>query len=80
MQRNSDGLHFEQFIGLLCDYFQGKGGDAPTKTDLQEAGNILASYNDWRGRQAAGKAIKKNSILVAMRGVYAKAREIESHR
>ena len=70
MQPDIDGRHFEQFIGLLRNYFHGKGGDAPTKGDLKEAENIQKAYDEWLARQAVGKAIRKNSILVNMLAVY----------
>ena len=75
MQPDIDGRHFEQFIDLLRNYFHGKGGDTPTQGDLNEAERILNAYNYWLARHAAGKAIKKNSIIVDMLAVYAAARE-----
>lgn len=76
MQPDDDDRHFEQFIGLLRSYFHGKGGEAPTKGDLQEAENIKNAYEDWRARQAVGRNMKKNSILVAIQTVYAAARAL----
>ncbi|MFC6523099.1 UvrD-helicase domain-containing protein [Undibacterium arcticum] len=37
MQPDVDGRHFELFIGLMLDYYRGKGGDSPTQGDLREA-------------------------------------------
>lgn len=76
MQQDTDGRHFEQFIGLLRNYFYGKGGQNPTKGDLKEAENIQRAYDEWLARQAAGKAIRQNSILVKIRSVYAATREL----
>ena len=70
MQSDTDGRHFEQFIGLLRNYFHGKGGDAPTKGDLKEAENIQKAYYEWLARQATGKAIRRNSILVNILAVH----------
>jgi DNA helicase-2/ATP-dependent DNA helicase PcrA len=77
MQPDIDGRHFEYFIGLLRNYFHGKGGSSPTKGDLKEAKNIQKVYDDWRSRQAAGKDGKRKSILVAIMSVYDATREIE---
>lgn len=76
MQPDIDGRHFEQFIGLLRNYFHGKGSDTPSQGDLKEAESILNAYKDWLARQAVGKDIKKNSILVDMLAVYAAVRAI----
>ncbi len=76
MQPDADGRHSEQFFTLMRNYYQGKGGDAPTLGDLREAKSLQKAYNDWLVRQAAGKEIKRNSILVAMLGVYAAARAL----
>src|SRR3546814_10150761 len=73
MQPDADGRHFEQFIALMRNYFHGKGGDAPTQGDLKEAETFQKAYDEWLVRQAAGKEIRRNSILVAMLAVYADA-------
>ena len=76
MQSDTDGRHFEQFIGLLRNYYHGKGGDTPTKGDLKEAENIQRAYDEWLARKAAGKAIRQNSILVNILSVYAATRAL----
>ncbi|HTQ99797.1 MAG TPA: UvrD-helicase domain-containing protein [Candidatus Acidoferrum sp.] len=65
--------HFAQFIDLMCSYFQGKGGDEPTKLALKEAENIRKSFSELMARQAEGKAIRANSVLVNMLDVYKQA-------
>lgn len=76
MQPDIDGRHFEQFIGLFRNYFHGRGGDTPTQSDLKEAENIRKAYDDWRARETEGKGVKKNSILIAIQGVYAQVRSL----
>ena len=70
MQPVADDRHFARFIDLMCNYFQGKGGNEPTQGALKEAANIRKAYEEWLACQAAGKAIRKNCILVAMLAVY----------
>jgi DNA helicase-2/ATP-dependent DNA helicase PcrA len=77
MQPDTDGQHFEQFIGLLRNFLHGKGGDTPTKSDLAEAEKIRKAYNEWRARRAAGKESRRNSILTEMRAVYDQARAVD---
>ena len=74
MQPDADGRHFEQFIALMRNYFHGKGGDTPSQADLKEAASLQKAYDEWLARQAAGKKIRRNSILVTMLAVYAQAR------
>lgn len=76
MQPDVNGRHFEQFIALVRNYFHGKGGNTPTQGDLKEAENLRKAYDEWLARQAIGKAIRKNSVLVAMLTVYAEARAL----
>ena len=76
MQPDVDGRHFEQFIVLLRNYFHGKGGDTPSKADLDEAKDLQKAYDEWHARKASGKGIRKNSILVGMLSVYGQAREL----
>ena len=44
MQPDADGRHFEQFITLMRNYFHGKGGDAPSQTDVKEAVSLQKAY------------------------------------
>jgi DNA helicase II / ATP-dependent DNA helicase PcrA len=73
MQPGGEG-HFEQFIALLRNYFHGKGGGTPAKGDLAAADSIRRACDEWAARQAAGREMRNNSILVAMRDVYDQAR------
>ncbi len=70
MQPDVDGRHLEQCTDLLCGYFHGKGGDSPTQNDLQEARRIRKAYEEWLARRATGKAMRKNSILIAILAAY----------
>ena len=76
MQPDGDGHHFEQFIALVRNYFHGKGGDTPAKSDLGEADNIRKAYEERLARQAANKQIRSNSILIPMQAVYGEARAL----
>lgn len=76
MQPDTDSRHFEQFIALVRNYFHGKGGDTPTKGALKEAVGIQKAYDHYLDCRAAGKELRKNSLLVAMLSVYAQAREL----
>lgn len=76
MQPDTDGRHFRQFISLMRNYYHGKGGNAPTRGNLKEAETLQKAYDKWLVRQAAGKEIKGNSILVAILAVYAEARTL----
>ena len=76
LQPAVDGRHFEQLVDLICNYFQGKGGDEPTQTALKEAASIRKAYEELLTCQAAGKAIRKNSILVNVLAVYQQTRAL----
>lgn len=76
MQPAVDTRHFARFIDLVCNYFQGKGGDEPTQSALKEAANIRNAYDEWMACQATGKAFRKNSILINMRIVYEQRRAL----
>jgi DNA helicase II / ATP-dependent DNA helicase PcrA len=47
MQSDTGGHHFALFVDLLCDYFQGKGGDDITKGDLQTSKNLRNAFDDF---------------------------------
>jgi DNA helicase-2/ATP-dependent DNA helicase PcrA len=76
MQPETDGNGFERFIDLLCNYFHGRRGDTPTKSDLAEAASIRKALIEWHDRRAAGRGIRSNSLLVAMLAVHQRARAL----
>lgn len=76
MQPNKDGSHFTEFVGLLCDYFNGKGGDTITQADMRTAESIKSALADLIVRQKAGKTIRGNSILVNILAVYEAAMQL----
>lgn len=76
MQPDANGNGFQHVIDLLCNYFHGRGGDTPAKSDLAEAANVRKAFDEWRVRRANGREIRKNSLLVAMLAVYAEARAL----
>ncbi|OOZ45821.1 AAA family ATPase [Solemya velum gill symbiont] len=73
MQPNNDGQHFDTFVGLLSNYFLGKGGDQPTKGALKEAARIHDAYEKWHYAIAIGKAPHAKSIIQALSAVYQEA-------
>lgn len=74
MQPDRTGNHFSEFIDLLCNYYQGKGGDRPTKGALNEANGIRSAYEKWCAALIAGKKPHAKSIMHALSWVYEQAR------
>lgn len=65
-----------RLVDLLCNYYQGRGGNDPGQGDLNEAQKIRNAYADYQDRLAEGNAIRGNSILVKMLATYEQARGI----
>lgn len=76
LQPDTHGVHFEQFISLLCHYFQGKGGGDPTQAALKEAAGIRKAYEELVSCQTTGKAVRRNSIIVNIQTVYKQTRTL----
>jgi len=51
------------FLDFLCNYYQGKGGDRPTKRALEEAERLRKAYEKWCAAAVAGKNPPGNSVL-----------------
>lgn len=76
MQPDTDGSHFSKFIDLVCNYFQGKGGDRPTNGALQEAAAVRSAYDKWLAALAAGKRPHAKSMIHALYSTYVQVRAI----
>jgi DNA helicase-2/ATP-dependent DNA helicase PcrA len=70
LQPDDSASHFEVSVDLLCGFYQGRGGGAPSQASLKEARAIRSAYERFR----SGAPISKASILAGIRTVYAAAR------
>ena len=77
MQPDTDGRRFEHLIDLIQNYFLGKGGDTPTKAALAEANGIRKAYEEYLACRAAGKGLRRNSVLVQLLAVYDQTGELD---
>lgn len=68
-QRSHNGC-FDEFIDVLCSFFDGRGGATPTKGDLEEAERLRSALGKWNGCLAKGKATPINSVLQATFAVH----------
>ncbi|WP_407187662.1 UvrD-helicase domain-containing protein [Bradyrhizobium centrosematis] len=73
LQQDRDGASFNQFVQLLCGYFHGRGGAAPTKGDLEEAARFRAALAKWNERLAKGRSAPAKSILKATDEIFRSA-------
>lgn len=70
LQKRSHGGCFDEFIDVLCSFFDGRGGAAPTKGHLADAARFRSALEKWNGCLAKGKAPPGNSILQATFAVH----------
>ena len=61
-QRGHAGC-FDEFVELLCSYFHGRGGAAPTKGDMDEAARFRGALAKWNDCLAKGRPTPGNSVL-----------------
>lgn len=76
LEPDRDGDHLPRLVEMLCNYYRGKGGDAPAATALKEAERIRAAYEDFVTRSSKGQEIRGNSLLVATFRVYSAVRDL----
>ncbi|MCB9959717.1 MAG: ATP-dependent helicase [Rhodospirillaceae bacterium] len=76
LQPSSGGRDFGRFLDLLCNYFQGRGGDEPGQGDLNTAQKFRDAYADYVQRQTEGKAMRGSSLLVSTLATYQRARAL----
>lgn len=64
LQQQDGADHFDSFVALLANFFNGRGGDKPTQRNMTAATQVLTASAKWREREAAGKPVAKNNILI----------------
>jgi DNA helicase-2/ATP-dependent DNA helicase PcrA len=69
-------FHLDGVIDLLCNYFNGKGGNSPAKLDMQQAASIRKAFSLYAEKKAAGKQLPKNSLMVPLLQTYEQLRAI----
>lgn len=67
----------QSFIELLCSFFQGKGGEAPSKKDITEASGIQKAYTKALECRERGKPYPKKSIINAILDGYNSTAQVE---
>lgn len=70
LQQRSHGGCFNEFVDLLCSFFEGRGGAAPTKGHLVDATRFRSALEKRNGCLAKGKAPPGNSVLQATFAVH----------
>jgi DNA helicase-2/ATP-dependent DNA helicase PcrA len=76
LEQGSGPDHFGVFVDVLCDFFNGRGGNTPTKGNMEESLRLRAAAEKWLQCEVTGKAVPKNSILIAAYDVCSKTRAI----
>lgn len=66
-----------EFVGLLCNFFLGKGGGTPTKKDIAESQSIRRALQRAIKCKKTGKELPSNSIIRPILAGYKESRSIE---
>lgn len=64
MQPPDEFSHLSTFVDLICNYFEGKGGNQPTQVALKEADRYRKAYAEYITKTLQGKTIRTTSVLV----------------
>lgn len=70
LQQRSHRGCFNEFVDVLCSFFNGRGGAAPTKGHLADVARFRSALEKWNGCLAKGKAPPGNSVLQATFAVH----------
>jgi DNA helicase-2/ATP-dependent DNA helicase PcrA len=68
---------FETFVQLVRNFYEGRGGDTPSKTHIAESAKISAALSKARKALAQGEPIPKNSLILPMLATYQAARAVQ---
>ncbi|MEG8022126.1 UvrD-helicase domain-containing protein [Sphingomonas aerolata] len=65
LEQNEAARHFDMLVDLLCNFYQGRGGNTPGKGHMTEAARLRTAADKWKQCLLAGKTPPKNSIVNA---------------
>lgn len=63
LQPRASNGDFDQFVTLVCNFFQGKGGDDPSTSDIKQAAAIQKALQKMREKDLVGKEPPAKSII-----------------
>ncbi len=66
LQNRSADHAFAGLVDLVCNFYRGKGGDAPKKADMTCADAIRAAWDKALQRELQGKPMGERSIVLPM--------------
>ncbi|WP_028486837.1 UvrD-helicase domain-containing protein [Thiomicrorhabdus chilensis] len=69
--------HFFIFVELVCNFFEGKGGEKPSLSNLKEAQKIRESYSLMQEKLKSGKKLSKGSVIFKIVQTYQQVLMIE---
>lgn len=64
MQPPDEFSHLSTFVDLICNYFEGKGGNQPTQTALKEAQRYRKAHAEYVTKTSQGKSVRTTSVIV----------------
>lgn len=68
---------FRAFVQLVRNFYEGRGGDTPSKTHIAESARISAALDKAQQAIAEDKQIHKNSLIRPMLATYRAARAVD---
>lgn len=77
LQPEAPKRDFRAFVQLVRNFYEGRGGDTPTKTHIAESARISAALDKAQQATAEGKQIHKNSLIRPMIATYRRARVVD---
>ncbi len=77
LQPQFDEEDFDEFIGLLINYYKGRGGEKPAKGDMEQAAYLEKTLRDYYEKQSQGKTLRANSRFLKTVEVYNRIKGVQ---
>lgn len=76
LQPKAETNDLDKFVNIICNFFKGRGGDAPTNSDISKAENIMKAYREYISCLENKNNPRKNSIILPLINTYNNCRNI----
>lgn len=77
MQDQKEHIQLERLVDLLSNYYNGKGGDNPSQSNLEKAASLKKGLDKYISLKKEGRKLPKNSVISKLNSTLMECADLE---